>query len=174
MPVTVQKDGRAVIVDLRTAFDMMSDDIDPSDLIDRVDAGEFVPVTLRKGGAAIISLPGQISSELQQPTLALGYEPSPRRRFQIQGRLMFPIEAMISVDASDPQSAVRIANEVFEGNASVIETDFELDTDMASILQQVSDAVDRLQNGTVEALGIDHIMVDRITEIAPAASRDGG
>lgn len=162
MPLTVEIDGRAAIYDLRTAFDMLSDEIDPVDLIRAVDAGAIVPVLLRNRGAALVSAPGQVPAELRQPQqLALiPLEGPPQQRFEVGVQMLFPIRATVRVNAPDAEAADRIITKVLKEDEPVEGHGFELEFDQQELREEFSYFMENCQWTHPATFGIEHHVVE--------------
>jgi hypothetical protein len=118
MPLTVIRDGAGpAIMNLKAVFELLPRDIDVAELLHRISRkGERAQLVLRDGTHATLQSlsyeadpadpPGQRALILLPPTV---------REFDLEVKLLFEIEGLVTCQAADKKAAVVKVGEMFEG-----------------------------------------------------------
>jgi hypothetical protein len=168
MPLTVNCDGSGpVIVSNKTAFSMLSPDLDFCDLFERLHTKGFQTVTLRDGREAIVTLPEYdrpLPERDAQRSLALVPATVQHLPFEVECQIMIPIEATVECSARNRLEAQRMVHEVISGVRSA-PVDFHVKIDVDQVGAKFRQMARRdFNQGAVAGLDVHSVRINRIEE----------
>lgn len=165
MPLTVQRDGAApAIVSIGVVFDWLLEDADFADLLGRVLDGELVSVTLRDGTTAVLSSIRRqaLLAGPAQPALALAMPVD--RAFELECKVLLPVDALVQVTASTRQDAEARVLAIFGGRQPTVQDRFHILIDRGELDDTFRHLDDLLINGNPADWGAHQVLINRIEE----------